>query len=111
MNGEQTLSENIADNAGLAIAYRAWKLSLNGKPAPIIDGLTGDQRFFMGWTQRRRANFRDSEIIRILKSDEHAPFSIRGTVPLMNHPAFYEAFDVKPSDKMYLPPEKRVAIW
>lgn len=111
VNGEQTLSENIADNCGIAMAYRAWKLSLKGQPSPVIDGLSGDQRFFMGWTQRRRANFRERDVIRILKSDVHAPFSIRGTVPLMNQDAFYEAFGIKPGDKMYAPPEKRVTLW
>ena len=111
VNGEQTLSENIADNCGIAMAYRAYHIFLDGKPAPVIDGLTGDQRFFMGWTQRRRANFRERDLIRILKSDVHAPFSIRGTVPLMNQDAFYDAFGVRPGDRMYLPPHKRVVIW
>lgn len=111
VNGDQTLSENIADVAGAAIAYRAYHLSLGGRPAPIIDGLTGDQRFFMGWAQRRRGNYRDKELIRIIKSDEHSPPSIRAVVPLMNLDAFYPAFDIKPGDPMYLRPGKRVRIW
>jgi putative endopeptidase len=111
VNGEQTLPENIADNSGLAIAYKAYHLSLHGKPAPVIDGLTGDQRFFMAWTQKWRAKVRDAETIRLLKSDEHSPRSIRGIAPLRNLAAFYDAFDIKRGDKMYLPPEQRVSIW
>lgn len=111
VNGEQTLPENIADTSGLAIAYKAYHLSLRGKPAKTIDGLTGDQRFFMAWTQKWRAKVRDAETIRLLKSDEHSPRSIRGIAPLRNLNAFYNAFDIKPGDKMYLPPEQRVSIW
>jgi putative endopeptidase len=111
VNGDQTLSENIADVSGAAIAYRAYHLSLGGRPAPVIDGLTGDQRFFMGWAQRRRGNYRDKELIRIIKSDEHSPPAIRAMAPLMNLDAFYPAFDIRPGDKMYLSPEQRVRIW
>ena len=111
VNGEQTLPENIADNSGIAIAYKAYRLSLHDKPAPVIDGLSGDQRFFMAWTQKWRAKVRDAETIRLLKSDEHSPRSIRGIAPVMNQAAFYDAFNIKEGDKMYLPPEKRVVIW
>jgi len=111
MNGELTLGENIADNSGVAIAYKAYKLSLGGQAAPVIDGLTGEQRFFMGWAQKWRGKTRDSQAILQIKSDPHSPRSIRGTVPEMNQTAFYEAFGVKDGDRMYLPPERRVTIW
>jgi predicted metalloendopeptidase len=111
LNGELTLGENIADNSGLAIAFKAYRLSLGGAAAPVIDGLTGDQRFFAGWAQVWRGKARDSEIIRLIKIDPHSPTEIRGTVPERNQAAFYEAFGVKPGDKMYLPPEQRVTLW
>ena len=111
VDGVQTLSENIADVAGAAIAYRAYHISLRGREPPTIDGFTGDQRFFIGWAQRRRGNYRDEELIRILKSDEHAPPQVRAVAPLMNLSEFHAAFGIKPGDRMYLPPEKRVHIW
>jgi putative endopeptidase len=111
VNGELTLGENIADNSGLAIAYKAYKLSLNGKPSPVIDGLTGEQRFFMGWAQVWRNKMREQEAISRNKTDPHSPpqFRILGT--LKNQPGFYEAFDVKENDKMFLAPADRVIIW
>jgi predicted metalloendopeptidase len=111
LNGELTLGENIADNSGLAIAFKAYRLSLGGAAAPVIDGLTGDQRFFAGWAQVWRGKARDSEIIRLIKIDPHSPTEIRGTAPERNQAAFYDAFGVKPGDKMYLPPEQRVTLW
>jgi len=111
VDGAQTLSENIADVAGAAIAYRAYHISLRGREPPTIDGFTGDQRFFIGWAQRRRGNYRDEEMIRILRSDEHAPPQVRAVAPLMNLDAFQQAFGIKPGDRMYLAPEKRVKIW
>ncbi len=111
INGELTLGENIADNSGLAIAYQAYQLSLGGEPAPIIDGLTGEQRFFMGWAQVWRAKTRDNEAIMRIKSDPHSPAQFRGSVPEMNQAPFYQAFGVKDGDKMYLPPEQRVSLW
>jgi putative endopeptidase len=111
INGELTLGENIADNSGLAIAYKAYRLSLGGKEAPVIDGLSGDQRFFIGWAQVWRNKARDREAILRIKSDPHSPGQFRGTVPEMNQAAFYEAFGVKPGDRMFLPPDKRVSIW
>lgn len=111
VNGELTLGENIADNSGIAIAYKAYKLSLGGKEAPVIDGLSGDQRFFGGWAQVWRAKTRDNEVVMRIKSDPHSPAPIRGTVPEMNQAPFYDAFGVKEGDKMYLPPDKRVSIW
>jgi len=111
INGRLTLGENIADNSGLAIAYKAYHLSLGGEQPPLIDGLTGDQRFFVGWAQVWRSKTRENEAIMRIKSDPHSPDQIRGTVPEMNQDPFYTAFDVKPGDKMYLPPEKRVHLW
>jgi predicted metalloendopeptidase len=111
VNGELTLGENIADNSGLAIAYKAYDISLGGKPAAMIDGLTGAQRLFYGYVQGWRGKSRENEAIMRIKTDPHSPPSVRGTVPLMNLAAFDEAFDVKPGDKMYLAPEQRVTIW
>jgi putative endopeptidase len=111
VNGELTLGENIADNAGLAISYKAYKLSLNGKEAPQIDGMTGDQRFFAGWAQAWRGKSRTDEEIVALKTDPHSPVAIRGTVPEMNQSAFAEAYGIKEGDKMYLAPDKRVTLW
>ena len=111
VNGELTLGENIGDNAGLSIAYKAYKLSLGGKPAPVIDGLTGDQRFFMGWGQVWRSKMREAQQINQVKNDPHSPGQFRANGAVMNMPEFYEAFGVKPGDKMYLAPEDRVIIW
>ena len=95
VNGELTLGENIADNSGVAIAYKAYKLSLAGKEAPVLDGLTGNQRFFSGWAQVWREKIRDETLIMQIKSDPHSPEQLRGTVPEMNMASFYAAFDVK----------------
>jgi putative endopeptidase len=111
VNGELTLGENIADNSGLAIAYKAYKLALHGKKAPVIDGLTGDQRFYSGWAQVWRMKMREAQQLVYLKTDPHSPgqFRVNGTV--RNQPGYYEAFGVKPGDKMYLPPKERVIMW
>ena len=111
LNGELTLGENIADNSGLAIAYKAYHLSLEGRMAPVIDGLTGDQRLYLGWVQVWRAKGREAEAIYYLKTDTHSPPPVRGFAPLLNQAGFYAAFGVKEGDKMYLPPDKRVNIW
>ena len=111
VNGELTLGENIADNSGIAIAYKAYRISLGGKSAPGIDGLTGDQRFYMGYTHVWMQKIRTNEAILEMKTDPHSPESLRGQLPLMNQSAFYEAFGVKPGDGMYLPPEQRVTLW
>ena len=111
VNGELTLGENIADNSGLAIAYKAYRLSLGGKEAPVIDGLTGDQRFYLGWAQVWRGKSRDAQVIVQIKSDPHSPEQFRGNGTLKNQPGFYSAFGVKEGDKMYLKPEERVLIW
>ncbi len=111
LNGELTLGENIADNSGLAIAFKAYQLSLGGKPAPVIDGLTGEQRFFMGWAQVWQEKTREAEELRLLKVDPHSPARFRANGAAVNQSAFHEAFGVKAGDKMYLPPGQRVSIW
>ncbi|MES2130461.1 MAG: M13 family metallopeptidase [Pseudomonadota bacterium] len=111
VNGKLTLGENIADNSGVAIAYKAYKLSLHGKKAPVIDGLTGDQRFFMGFGQVWRSKMREKQQIVQVKTDPHSPGQFRANGTMKNQPAFYEAFGVKPGDKMYLAPKDRVIIW
>jgi putative endopeptidase len=110
-NGELTLGENIGDLGGLSIAYRAYKISLGGKPGPVIDGLTGDQRFFMGWAQAWRAKAREAYLRRQVLADPHAWAEFRANGPLGNIAGFYEAFNVKPGDKLYREPERRVKIW
>jgi predicted metalloendopeptidase len=111
LNGELTLGENIADNAGAIMASRAYRISLKGKPAPVIDGYTAEQRIFMGLAQARRGKARDAALIAQVKSDPHSPAEFRVNGSLRNHPGFYDAFDVKPGDKMYLAPEERVIFW
>jgi len=111
LNGELTLGENIADNAGAIMASRAYHISLKGKPAPVIDGYTAEQRIFMGMAQARRGKARDAALIAQVKSDPHSPSEFRVNGSLRNHPGYYEAFGVKPGDKMYLAPEERVIFW
>jgi putative endopeptidase len=111
INGALTLNENIADNAGLAIAHKAYWLSLNGSPAPVIDGLSGEQRFFMGFAQAWREKLRDNFAIELLQSDPHAISFARVIGTLINQTEFDETFSVKSGDFMYLPPERRVVIW
>jgi putative endopeptidase len=111
VNGALTLGENIGDNSGLAIAYKAYRISLAGHEAPVIDGLSGDQRLYLGWVQVWRGKVREAEAIQRIKTDPHSPPAVRGTAPLRNQPGFYAAFGLKPGDKMYLPPDQRVSIW
>ncbi|MBP7776695.1 MAG: M13 family metallopeptidase [Acidobacteria bacterium] len=111
INGRLTLGENIGDLSGLAVAYRAYRLSLGTAPAPVIDAFTGDQRFFLGWAQVWRTKIRDDALRQQLLTNPHSPGSYRAFVPLTNLQAFYDAWDVKPGDGMYRPPEERVKIW
>jgi predicted metalloendopeptidase len=111
LNGKLTLGENIADNAGLEIAWKAYQLSLHGKPAPTIGGLTGAQRFYTGWAQVWAEEMRPEEQIRRIKIDPHSPGRFRCDGAASNQSAFYDAFGVKPGDGMYLAPAKRVSIW
>ncbi len=110
VNGKNSLGENIGDVGGLAMAYHAYKLSLNGKEAPVIDGVTGDQRFFLAWAQVWKEKRTEKSMLSQLKGGTHAPGRFRAQAP-RNHDAWYEAFDVKEGDKLYLAPEKRVRIW
>jgi predicted metalloendopeptidase len=111
LNGALTIGENIGDLGGLSIAYKAWQIALAGRKAPVIDGLTGEQRFFMGFAQSERNLIREEYLVRMIKSDPHAPGEYRCNGVLANVPEFYTTFDVKAGDRMYAPPEKRVKIW
>ncbi len=111
VNGALTIGENIGDLGGLAIAYKAYRNSLKGHEAPVIDGLTGDQRFFIGWGQAWRSKYRDAELARRLAVDPHSPPEFRCNGVLRNLPEFYAAFGVKEGDKLWLAPDKRVRIW
>jgi len=111
LNGELTLGENIADNSGLAITYKAYRLSLAGRAAPVIEGLTGDERLYLGSVQVWRGKVREADAIQRIKTDPHSPPAVRGTAPVVNQEGFYAAFGVKEGDKMYLPPGRRVGIW
>jgi putative endopeptidase len=111
INGKLTMGENIGDLSGIAVAYRAYKMSLNGKPAPVIGGFTGDQRFFLGYAQVWRTKARDEALRNQLLTDSHSPGVYRAFVPLTNIDAFYTAFNLKPGDKLYRAPADRVKIW
>lgn len=111
VNGKFTLGENIGDLGGMAVAYEAYKMSLVGKQAPEIDGLNGDQRFFMGWAQIWRRLYREPELRKRLVQDPHSPSEYRCNGILSNMDIFYECFGVKPGDAMYIAPENRVRIW
>jgi putative endopeptidase len=111
VNGRLTLGENIGDVGGLSMAYRAYKIATKGKEVPVIDGLTGDQRFFLAWAQVWRSTQREDNYRNRLRTDPHSPeeYRVNGVVRQLDE--WYEAFGVKPGDAMYLPPEKRVRIW
>ena len=111
VNGELTLGENIGDLSGVTIAYKAYKMSLNGKEAPVIDGLTGDQRFFMGFSQIWRVKMKEEAMRNRVATDPHSPGHFRALGALSNMPEFYQTYDVKEGDKMYIAPESRVKIW
>ena len=111
VDGNFTLGENIGDVGGLSLAYRAYKLSLGGEEAPVIDGLTGDQRFFLSWAQVWQRKYREDALIQRLTSDPHSPSEFRVNGVVRNFDKWYEAFDVQPEDALYLAPEDRVRIW
>lgn len=111
VNGRLTLGENIGDVGGLSMAYRAYKLATKGKDVPVIDGLTGDQRFFLAWAQVWRSTQREENYRNRLRTDSHSPEEYRVNGVVRNLDEWYKAFNVKPGDKLYLPPEKRVRIW
>jgi putative endopeptidase len=111
VNGRLTLGENIGDLGGLSLAYRAYKMSLNGKKAPVIGGLTGDQRFFMAYAQVWREKIRDEALRQRLKTDSHSPAQFRINAIVRNFDEWYKAFNVRPGHKLYLPPAQRLRIW
>ena len=111
VNGDLTLGENIGDLGGLTVALKAYEISLDGKPAPVLDGFTGEQRVLISWAQVWRAKYRDEALKQRLATDPHSPPYIRVIGLLPNIPQFYTAFDIKEGDAMYLAPEKRVKIW
>jgi endothelin-converting enzyme/putative endopeptidase len=111
VNGKLTMGENIGDLGGLEMAYTAYKMSLNGKEAPVIDGFSGDQRFFMANAQIWRGKSREDALRNQILTNPHAPDAARGSIPVRNIDAWYNAFAVKEGDKAYIKPEDRVRIW
>lgn len=111
INGRQTMGENIGDLSGIAVAFRAYQMSLKGRPAPVIGGFTGDQRFFLGYAQVWRFKERDEALRNQLLTDAHSPGMFRAFVPLTNIDAFYKAFNLQPGDTLYRAPADRVKIW
>jgi len=111
INGQLTLGENLGDVGGISMAYRAYKLSLGGKEAPVINGLTGDQRFFISYAQHQRGVDRDDALRQQIQTDPHSPDFARVNEVVRNFDPWYKAFNVKPGDKMYLPPDQRVLVW
>jgi len=111
VNGKLTMGENLGDLGGLEMAYAAYKLSLKGQPAPVIDGFTGDQRFFLAFGQVWRSVMREDALRNLILTNPHAPGDARASIPIRNIDAWYAAFDVKPGDKSYVAPDQRVHIW
>lgn len=111
VNGDLTMGENIADLGGLTLALDAYRMSLQGRPAPVLDGFTGEQRVFLGWAQAWRGKASDAAIRKQVVSDPHSPRMFRVDGPVRNIDAWYGAFQVKPGDALYLPPQERVRIW
>ena len=111
VQGGLTMGENIGDAAGVAVGLEAYHLSLNGRPAAVLDGITGDQRFFFGWAQVWQSKSREDALRNQIATDSHSPAEFRVIGPVRNVDAWYEAFDVQPGDKYYLAPEDRVRIW
>jgi putative endopeptidase len=111
VNGAFTMGENIADNAGITIALKAYHISLGGKPAPVLDGFTGDQRFYLSFGQIWRGKFRDGALRAQVLSNEHSPPMFRAIGTTRNQNEWYAAFHVKKGEKYYLPPDQRVHLW
>jgi putative endopeptidase len=111
VNGELTMGENIADLGGLTLALDAYRASLKGQPAPVLDGFTGEQRVFLGWAQAWRGKVSDDYVKKQVVSDPHSPRQFRVIGPTRNTDAWYEAFKVQSGDKMFVPPDQRVRIW
>ena len=111
VNGDFTLTENLADVTGVSLAYRGYLLSLKGQPAPVLDGFTGPQRFFMGWAAMWRSKVRDGYMRQWLLTLPHAPYEYRANGPVSHLPGFYEAFGVTASDRLFRSPATRVRMW
>jgi predicted metalloendopeptidase len=111
VNGDFTLTENVADLSGLSLAYRAYLISLEGSPAPVIDGFTGPQRFFLAWAAMWRVKVRDNYLRQRLLTLPHAPYEYRTNGPVGHLPAFYDAFALTSDDKLFRPPATRARIW
>jgi putative endopeptidase len=111
INPDLTMGENIADLAGVLVALDAYHMSLGGKEAPVIDGLTGDQRFFLAYAQVWRAKAREDALRNQVTTDPHSPTRYRTIAPLRNVDAWYQAFGISPDDDMYIAPEDRARIW
>jgi putative endopeptidase len=110
VKGALTLGENMADLAGLTVAHDAYEIALGGKPAPVIDGFTGDQRFYLGWAQVWRRNYREANLRQRLLTDPHSP-AVQRVWMVRNLPSWYDAYKVGPDAKMYLSPDQRVMVW
>ena len=110
-NGEYTLGENIGDLGGISIGLLAYRMSLNGEEAPLIDGYTGYQRVFLGYAQVWRGKIRDEALRQLIQTNPHSPAEYRANGAVRNVDEFYQAFDIAESDALYLPPEDRVKIW
>ena len=111
LNGKLTMGENIADLSGLQISYKAWKMSLGGKPAPVIDGFTGEQRFYYGFSQVWRGKVRDERALQLVVTDPHSPAQFRADGASINSDGFHDAFGTKPGDKMWKAPADRLRLW
>jgi putative endopeptidase len=111
LNGKLTLGENIADLSGLQISYKAWKLSLDGKPSRTIDGFTGEQRFIYGFAQVWRGKVRDERELELIATDPHSPAQFRADGTTINADAYHDAFGTKPGDKMWKSPADRIRLW
>jgi putative endopeptidase len=111
LNGKLTLGENIADLSGLQIAYKAYLRALGGKPAPVLDGYTGQQRFFLGWSQVWRQKIREARALQLLTIDPHSPPQFRANGAAVNHDGFHEAFGTRPGDAMFKAADERIRIW
>jgi len=111
VNGQLTLGENIGDLGGLTIAHKAYQLALGNRKSAVLDGFTAEQRFFIGWAQVWKGKYRPELAAVLLKTDPHSPLEYRVNGIVVNMPAFYRAFAIKPGDKLYLPPSERVKIW
>ena len=111
LNGKLTMGENIGDLGGVLIALDAYHASLDGAQAPVLDGYSGEQRFFLGWAQAWRSKYREGALRQQIVSDPHSPGPVRAYAPLRNIDAWYEAFGIDADDSLFVAPGERVRIW